>query len=155
MIPKLVKQYVHIFYLCLFKNSLFTLWIGIWAYVITRHLHIALCMGIVYVLHVTFHEFGHVLFLEIGRIPYQFRAKKFSIEISFCETLFNRLNFGRKIMIIIGGSLVATFFDLMLMILSINPSFTYFAILLISVEALNLILGKDSRVLEQLLKGSV
>lgn len=117
-----------------------------------RNTEIAVVLSFIYAIHVSFHEFGHIFFLEKYRIPYQCQSTRWSVEITYCPSTFGQLEKRQKLFIILGGSLFSILLDVILILLPDRDVIATFAALLIIVETLNLIFGKDARVLEQTLK---
>lgn len=92
-------------------------------------------------------------FLRLSKVSYELKSYTLSIEVSFLEKEFYSLEKSRKILIAVGGSIFAIFFDMLLYALTYTKTYlTLFITTLIIIELLNLIFGKDSRILEIVLK---
>jgi len=152
MPSRLAKQYGYLLYLCFCKNILILVFIFIDGWLMIRNTEIAVVLSFIYAIHVSFHEFGHIFFLEKYRIPYQCQSTRWSVEITYCPSTFGQLEKRQKLFIILGGSLFSILLDVILILLPDRDVIATFAALLIIVETLNLIFGKDARVLEQTLK---
>lgn len=113
---------------------------------------LAALLCLIYAVHVSVHEFGHIFFLERYHLPYQIRGTRWGIELAYCPQNFSRLKKKQKLCMILSGSLWAIIFDVLLIVMPSPDGVATFAALLIVVEGLNPILGKDAKVFEQTLK---
>lgn len=153
MIQELLKQYKRTFLVVYSTYTLLQIVIILSMYIMTRNLIHSVIISLIYIFHVTTHEFGHIFFLKLSKVSYELKSYTLSIEVSFLEKEFYSLEKSRKILIAVGGSIFAIFFDMLLYALTYTKTYlTLFITTLIIIELLNLIFGKDSRILEIVLK---
>ncbi|PFK67932.1 hypothetical protein COJ21_23865 [Priestia megaterium] len=153
MIQELLKQYKHTFMVVCSTYTLLQIVIIFVMYILTKNLLHSVVLSLIYIFHVTTHEFGHIFFLKLNKVPYELKSYTLSIEVSFLEKEFYSLEKFRKVLITVGGSIFAILFDVLLYAITHAKTYlTLFIAMLIIIELLNLFFGKDSKVLETVLK---
>ena len=153
---RLFNSFINIVYLYI-KNSLYLSILLFLVFVMTtRDPLVALQLILLFIFYMCIHEFGHIVFLVNNGVDYKLNVTNFSVSVSFDEIEFSKITVKVKLGVILGGplfgllycgGLIYAFHDI--------KHILYFSIIVVVCEVINIILGQDGRMLEQLIKERV